>query len=90
MYTSGDEPEPPQIEALEAQFPLVRIRLADNKRLGAFKQADAKPDATGKSMTITPKWLDKAPPLAGEPALLLTPQPRRALRAELSDAKMAE
>jgi len=34
-YTIGDGPEAPQLEALEAEFPVVRIRLADVKRLGA-------------------------------------------------------
>lgn len=63
---------------------------ADNKRLAYFKQADAKTDAEGKSMAVTPKWLETGAPLSGEPALLLTPQPRRALRAEFSDPKMAD
>ncbi len=34
-YTIGDEPEAPQLEALEAEFPIVRIRLPEVKRLGA-------------------------------------------------------
>ena len=34
-YTIADEPEAPQLEALEGEFPVVRIRLPDVKRLGA-------------------------------------------------------
>jgi glucose-6-phosphate isomerase len=34
-YTIGEEAEAPQLEALEAEFPVVRIRLPDVKRLGA-------------------------------------------------------
>jgi hypothetical protein len=65
------------------------VTSADNKRVAYFKQPDAKMDADGKSLTVTPAWVEKAPPITGDPALTLTPQPP-ALRAEFSDARIAD
>lgn len=35
VYTLGDEPPPPQLEALEADLPIIRLRVADTRQLGA-------------------------------------------------------
>ena len=35
VYALGDEPVPPQLESIEAEFPAVRLRMPDAKALGA-------------------------------------------------------
>src|SRR5437870_2957076 len=64
------------------------VMSAENKRVGYFKQGGGKMDAEGKSLSLTPTWVEKAAPITGEPALTLTSQPP-ALRAEFADPKMA-
>lgn len=61
----------------------------DNKRLAYFEPFNAKSDEEGKSMSFTPTWLEKAPPIAAATGLTLTSQPP-ALRAELFEAGKAD
>src|SRR5207253_1974692 len=65
------------------------VMSAENKRLAYFKHGGGKMDAEGKSISLTPTWMEKAAPISGEPALTLTSQPK-ALRAEFADPKQAE